>query len=139
MPPALADASLSFLTTLFCFLLVCNLLGLVPLLELAEALGLGGWGGVDAQGLPRFHTPLGGAPTSGVWVCAAFAAMTLILVIMSSYLRQVLLLWKGRPAGEHHGHHVPPCGANVWMGLARLLESASGPCPWRRRRPSGRG
>lgn len=121
------DKAVPFLATLFCFLLLCNLLGLVPLSAISEAMGLSAWGGVDAAGRPMNVTPVGGTPASGVWVCAAFAAMTFMLVLFSGYVVRLRTLWKG-PAGEHAGDSVG-AGANVWLAAAQRLERRTWPLP----------
>jgi F0F1-type ATP synthase membrane subunit a len=141
-----ADKGVPYLATLFAFLLLCNLLGLVPLAALSSALGLNGWGGTDTHGEPMNVTPIGGTPASGLWVCAAFASLTFVLVILSGYFVRLNKLWKGNGhekeaskardssypgADDQHSekrhHGPPPAGANIWMGAAQWLESRRWP------------
>ncbi|MFW6154627.1 MAG: F0F1 ATP synthase subunit A [Planctomycetota bacterium] len=133
-----ADKAVPYLTTLFTYLLTLNLLGLVPLREFSAALGLTGWGGVDAAGRPLNVTPVGGTPTSGVWVGAAFSVMTLLLVIFSGYVRQVRLLWRGAPGGppseaepvaEPHEHPAVEPGMNVWLDWSNWISRRKWPLP----------
>lgn len=134
-----ADAAVPFLATLFVFLLTCNLLSLVPLMELSEALGLSAWGGVDAHGRPLNVTPVGGTPASTFWLCAAFAGLTLVVVMLSGYARQFLLLWKGRAPAEGlagaHGGAAPTAGTrtrtewNLWHSGAQFLRRRTWPAP----------
>lgn len=65
-----ADAFTPFIWSLFFFLLISNLLGMIP---------LGDW-------LPFIQTPdghplLGGTSTGNIWVTAALAAMVLVLIV----------------------------------------------------------
>lgn len=124
-----ADKATPFLATLFMFLLLCNLLGMVPLLDLSEAAGLKDWGNGNS-------TPIGGTPTSGLWVCLAFAAMSLLSVFVISYIKQVLTLWRGvaTPGGSHppgHDEHATPVapGANVWLEMAQRIKARRWPLP----------
>ena len=137
MDGKMADKALPFIATLFMFLLLCNLLGLVPLLDISIAAGLTGWGGVDAHGVALNSTPIGGTPTSGMWVTVPYAVMVLCIVIFGSYFSQLRRLWKGKPAApalEHdqssaHEHAVVPAGVNIWMGLAQAIEKRRWPLP----------
>ncbi len=135
MGPA-AEKAVPFLATLFCFILVNNLLGLVPLAVTSEALGLGGWGGACPQGRPLNVTPIGGTPTTGLWVCVALASMSFLAIMLSGYFQQVRLLWKGvegagpatQHAGdEHHGSARP--GANLWLRMSQWLMRRRWPLP----------
>ena len=124
------DRAMPYLATLFLFLLTCNLLSLVPLAELSAAAGLTGWGGTDALGRPRHVTPIGGTPASGLWVCAAFAGMTLGMVLISGYLLQVGRLWRRTgPPVEDSGHHGPAPKGNVWLAAAGWLGRRRFPLP----------
>lgn len=124
---AAGDKAVPFLATLFLFLLLCNLLSLVPLAELSSVMGLYGWGGTGADGRPMNVTPVGGTPASMIWVCAAFAVLTFILMMLSGYIAQVYHLWKG-PGQD--GHHEPaPAGANIWLGAAQWLGNRRWPLP----------
>jgi len=127
------DRAMPYLATLFLFLLTCNLLSLVPLAEVSAAAGLTGWGGTDAAGRPMYATPIGGTPASGLWVCAAFALMTLAMVLISGYLVQVGRLWHrtGAPGGDggDGGHHAPPAKANIWLAAANRLQRRTWPLP----------
>ena len=129
MGPA-GDQAVPLLATLFTFLLACNLLGLVPLTELGGALGLAGWGGVDAAGRPMNAMPIGGTPTSGLWVCGVFASMTLLLVMFSGYGMHVRRLWKGAAHGDVPGRHPPArAGMNLWLVGAQRLQRRTWPLP----------
>jgi F0F1-type ATP synthase membrane subunit a len=135
--PALGAAArpfVPFLATLLCFLLAMNLLGLLPLIPLGEAL---------AHYVPALHwlhdMPIGGSATGSIFVTGVFAAMTFAMVILLGYFKQVRTLWKGPiPVAEHmpesgehpHEHHrPPPAGANLFLGLARWLKSRRWPLP----------
>jgi len=129
-----ADKAVPYLTTLFTFLLTLNLLGLVPLMQFSEALGLTGWGGTNAAGQPLNVTPIGGTPTGGVWVGAAFAAMTLMVVLFSGYIRQVNLLWRGAPSeaepiAESHEHPQVDAGMNIWLEWSNWISRRQWPLP----------
>jgi F0F1-type ATP synthase membrane subunit a len=128
-----ADKGLPFLATLFVFLLTCNLLSLVPLMDISTALGLKAWGG-EVDGRPRFSTPIGGTPASAFWVCAALATLTFVLVLLSGYWRQFNLLRKGRPAGGHGGHGAHTSRGleydlNIWHSAAVYLRGRRWPAP----------
>lgn len=127
--PAIADTITPVLATLFVFLLTINLMGLVPLIEMSEAVGLHAWGGTGPDGLPNFSTPIGGTPTSAFWVSAAFAGLTFCMIIFSSYFRCVYRLAKGT-AGAH-AHHRPgeKLGLNLWLQLAHQIEKRRWPIP----------
>jgi F0F1-type ATP synthase membrane subunit a len=106
-----ADKGVPYLATLFSFLLLCNLLSLVPLAPLSAAIRLNGWGGVDAKGEPLNVTPIGGTPASGLWVCAAFASLTFVLVIFSGYFVRLKKLWKGDPYAKPDDDAMDPSKA----------------------------
>ncbi len=82
--PALHESAyrfLPFLLTLFLFILFCNLIGLVPLLDISAALA--GW-------VPALHGhPVGGTPTGNIWVTGALAGMTLLVIVGSGISGQV--------------------------------------------------
>ncbi len=133
-----ADKAVPYLTTLFTYLLTLNLLGLVPLMQWSEAIGLMGWGGMDAAGRPLNVTPVGGTPTSGIWVGAAFSVMTLLLVMFSGYVRQVHLLWRGSPGetlaeaeliAEPHEHPEVEAGMNIWLEWSDWISRRKWPLP----------
>ena len=131
-----ADKAVPYLTTLFVFLLTVNVLGLVPLMDLSIALGLKGWGGIDASGRVMNITPIGGTATSGLWVAAAFAAMTLMLVFLAGYAGQVHKLWRyGEeammvpPVAEHAEHAAIDPGMNFWLDWSQKIESRKWPLP----------
>jgi len=64
-----ADAFTPFIWSLFFFLLVCNLLGMIP---------LGDWFPfIQAHG----HPLLGGTSTANIWVTAALAGMVLVMIV----------------------------------------------------------
>lgn len=128
-----ADKGLPFLATLFVFLLTCNLLSMVPLMDISTALGLNGWGGT-AHGHPRYVTPIGGAPASTFWVCASLASLTLLLVLLSGYWRQLKLLTTGPgPVSGGHGGHGAHAHAgydlNLWHSAAVYLRRHRWPAP----------
>ena len=130
MGPA-GDRAVGYLATLLTFLLLCNLLSLVPLAEISGALGLTGWGGVDATGRPLNVTPVGGTPASTVWVCASFAAMTFALVILSPYAKCLSRLRRGGANQVHSssGNDDVRAGINVFLGLALWLLRRRWPLP----------
>jgi len=108
------------------------------LMDWSVALHLTGWGGVDAADRPLNVTPIGGAPTSGIWVGAAFSVMTLMLVMFSGYIRQVQLLWRGAPGGppaqaetvgEPHDHPAVEAGMNVWLDWSNWISRRKWPLP----------
>jgi F-type H+-transporting ATPase subunit a len=88
--PALHEKTyrfLPFLLTLFCFILACNLLGLVPLLDISHAF----------TALER--RPVGGTPTGSIWVTGALASMTLLVIFGVGISAQVAkFVDRGRPA-----------------------------------------
>lgn len=110
-----ADAFVPFLATLLAFLLVVNLLGLVPLLNISELLGL-------------HETPVGGTPTGSIYVCGALAAMTFGMIIFGGYVGSVHQLWRG-PAPDHHGGHGPDPGANLVLRMAQAIQRRRWPLP----------
>jgi len=138
-----ADRAVPYLTTLFVYLLTVNLLGLVylltvnllglvPLLEISGAIGLTGWGGKDANQNWLNVTPIGGTPTSGVWVGAAFSAMTFLLLMLSGYVGQVYALWrKATPEqrAAHEAHKPVDAGANFWLDWSQRISSRTWPLP----------
>lgn len=134
-----ADKAVPYLATLFMFLLTMNVLGLVPLMQVSTLLGLDGWGGTDPLGRPLNVTPIGGTPTSGLWVAASFAALTFLMVLLSGYIRQVHLLWEGgaEPSllaegdDEHGGggHKPLDAGMNIWLDWAQHIQRRRWPLP----------
>lgn len=91
--PALHEKAyrfLPFLLTLFVFVLGMNLIGLLPLESLSDAVGM--WLGLHGKGV-------GGTPTAILAVCGGLAAMTLVMVLMLSLWTQIRLY--------HHKKHWP--------------------------------
>lgn len=123
----IADRAVPFLATLFMFVLMCNLLGLVPLAEFFSILGLDGWGG-QVDGRHRFSTPIGGTPTSMPWVGGALAALTYLVLMLSGYVKQVYRLWKGQPHAGGHGS-AGWAGGNIWLASSRYVQSRTWPLP----------
>ncbi|MCG3177802.1 MAG: ATP synthase subunit a [Phycisphaerae bacterium] len=86
--PALHDTRkiyryLPFILTLFFFLLFCNLLGMVPLLDISHA-------------IPALHgTPVGGTPTSNLFMVGGLVGMTFLVIVFSGVNEQV----------QHYRHH----------------------------------
>lgn len=91
--PTLHDKAykfLPFLLTTFAFLLVNNLLGLVPIMDISHA-------------IPGLHgSPIGGTATGNIWITGALAMFVLALVIFSGVHEQV----------KHFAHH----GGNPVVG-----------------------
>lgn len=80
--PVLGDQTDKFapmLWTLFWFILVCNLMGLVPLLDLTALMGLNGGHGI------------GGTATQSIWVTATLAIIAFVFWTTTALLKD----WKG--------------------------------------------
>ncbi len=113
---------LPFLLTLFFFILFCNLFGMVPLLDLSHGL---------AVYVPALHGyPVGGTPTGNLFVTAALAGMTFLVVVVSGVAEQVRhFVHRGRsPAlGWAIGFFlylwslVPPMPLPIKLAMAPLL------------------
>ena len=86
--PALHEQTyrfLPFLLTLFVFLLACNLLGMLPLIDICHAI----------PALAAY--PVGGTPTGNIWMTGALAAMTLLAILAFGIATQVkAFVHKGR-------------------------------------------
>jgi F-type H+-transporting ATPase subunit a len=118
--PAIGPAGrawVPFLTTLLVFVLGCNLLGLVPLLDVSRAVGLK-------------DTPIGGVPTGSVYVCAALAGMTFGMLLVTGYGRSVMALWRGPvPSGQDQKHAPPKAGLNLVLWTCQALQRRRWPLP----------
>jgi F-type H+-transporting ATPase subunit a len=114
--PAIGPWFVSFFATLLVFLLGLNVIGLAPLPQLCEGLGLE-------------NTPIGGTATSSVFVTGVFAAITLVLILTGGYTRAVVMVWKG--AGGHDGEHEhgPKPGLNLYMVVCNALVAKPRPLP----------
>ena len=92
--PALHDkayAYLSFLATLFVFVLGMNLAGLLPLEALSE---------LAAAAVPALHgKTIGGTPTAIIAVTGALASITLVMVLANGM--------RAAAVRFHHHHHWP--------------------------------
>ena len=111
--PAMGDQGdrwTPYLATLMCFLLGCNLAGLLPLLAVSELIG-------------AHDTPVGGTATSSLYVCGAMAAMTLFVVLFGGWWQSVHVLWKG---GGKTGRR-PRAGMNLFLAAANGLQSRRWP------------
>ena len=78
--PALHEKTyqfLPYLLTIFFFILMCNLLGLVPLIDISHAV----------PGLASM--PIGGTPTGNIWVTATLAILTLLTILVFGIAEQV--------------------------------------------------
>jgi F-type H+-transporting ATPase subunit a len=127
--PDVADRITPLLASLFVFLLANNLMGLIPLYELSQALSLDGWGPVAADGAPMFVTPIGGTPTSGFWVAAAFAIMTFATLMLATYVRGVYRLATGTAAAHSHLRPGEKLGLNLWAQLTHAIQRRRWPVP----------
>lgn len=123
--PALHDNAyrfLPFLLTLFFFILACNLLGMIPLVDISHALSQ------KAPALAAY--PVGGTPTGNIWMTGSLATMTLLLIIGFGIATQVKhFVHAGRPAvvGWTIGFFLylkslmPPMSGAVRIIMAPLL------------------
>ena len=101
-----------YFATLLCFLVGCNLAGLLPLGSISAAVGM-------------HQTPLGGTPTGSIYVCAAMSLLTLAVIVLASYWKCVQEIWRGA-----NGHpHLPKSGANLLLGLCNVLRRRRWPLP----------
>jgi F-type H+-transporting ATPase subunit a len=78
--PALRDKTyrfLPFLLTLFFFLLFCNLFGMIPLIDISHLLPF------------MHHSPIGGTPTSNIFVTASLAGMVFLIIVGAGISGQV--------------------------------------------------
>ncbi|MDD4889923.1 MAG: F0F1 ATP synthase subunit A [Phycisphaerae bacterium] len=80
-----------FLLTLFFFILACNLLGMIPLLDISHAV---------AAKVPALENyPVGGTPTGNIWMTGSLATMTFLMIVGLGMAEQVRhFVHKGRPA-----------------------------------------
>jgi F-type H+-transporting ATPase subunit a len=81
------DRFIKFIWTLFFFLLVNNLLGLIPISSVA----------------PLFGTHLGGTATGNIWVTGALASITLVLMVVNGL----------RLGGMNYIKHF--CPGPIWL------------------------
>lgn len=96
--PALHEQAypwLSYLTTMFVFILFMNLLGLIPLQQISNILA--GAMGLQSPGSPRWD--VGGTPTSIMTVCGGLALVTFATIVVKALGRYTQKL--------HEKHHVP--------------------------------
>ncbi|RMF76312.1 MAG: ATP synthase F0 subunit A [Planctomycetota bacterium] len=69
-----ADAFTPFIWSLFFFLLISNLLGMIPLAD---------WTGWIPALAPHGHALLGGTSTGNIWVTGGLAAMVLVMIVVN--------------------------------------------------------
>lgn len=81
------DRFIKYIWSVFFFILTCNLLGLLPVAAISSL----------------FHLHLGGTPTGNVWVTAALAICTLVLMVFNGL----------RLGGKHYLAHF--CPGPLWL------------------------
>jgi F-type H+-transporting ATPase subunit a len=79
------------LWTFFWFILICNLLGLVPLLDITAPIGM-------ALGFEDFHG-IGGTATQSIWVTSALAFISFVFVNGTGFLKDPVGFLKHLTAG----------------------------------------
>jgi F-type H+-transporting ATPase subunit a len=82
------DRFIKYIWSVFFFILTCNMLGLLPIAALNKWL---------------FHIHLGGTPTGNVWVTAALACCTLVMMVFNGL----------RLGGKHYLAHF--CPGPLWL------------------------
>lgn len=81
------DRFIKYIWSVFFFILTCNLLGLLPVAAISSL----------------FHVHLGGTPTGNVWVTAALAVCTLVMMVFNGL----------RLGGKHYIAHF--CPGPLWL------------------------
>lgn len=104
------DQFMPYIWSAFFFVLTCNVLGLIPLMDWYNAL-------IGAKNYEHYGYWVGGTPTGNIWVTAALACCTLFMILYNG------LRLHGMAFVKHH--FMGPPGLNVFIALLELVGYAA--------------